>query len=245
MARGVEPGRVDVGYRGKLEEQARARELRAQAWTLDEIARHLGVSKSSVSLWVRNVAFDGNARRSRVSGRRPRTGMHPLRRRKLARIAELDSWGRARLATLSEQSLLVAGVALYAGEGSKRDGQVKFANSDAGLMEFFCSWLRHFFDVDEARIRVHLYLHVGLDLDAAVSHWATVIGVPARQFGRPYRAVPDAGIRRNKHPFGCAAVSYSCSDTHRAIMGLVRALPMAPWPELPAADRPCQAPGGD
>ena len=46
----VTPRRDDggVGYRGKLAEQER-RALRAQAWTLNEIAAELGVSKSSVS----------------------------------------------------------------------------------------------------------------------------------------------------------------------------------------------------
>ena len=39
-----------MGYRGKVRQQERARELRAQAWTLLEIANELGVSKSSVSL---------------------------------------------------------------------------------------------------------------------------------------------------------------------------------------------------
>ncbi len=47
-----------MGFRGKQVEQARARELRAQAWTLQEIASHLDVSKSSVSLWVRDVHFE-------------------------------------------------------------------------------------------------------------------------------------------------------------------------------------------
>jgi hypothetical protein len=44
-----------VGYRGKVKEQERARALRAQNRTLVDIAETLGVSKSSVSLWVRDV----------------------------------------------------------------------------------------------------------------------------------------------------------------------------------------------
>jgi hypothetical protein len=44
-----------MGYRSKVAEQERARELRAEAWALVEIANELGVSKSSVSLWVRDV----------------------------------------------------------------------------------------------------------------------------------------------------------------------------------------------
>ena len=45
----------NMGYRGKLREQEQARELRAQNLTLQDIADRLGVSKSSVSLWVRDV----------------------------------------------------------------------------------------------------------------------------------------------------------------------------------------------
>jgi hypothetical protein len=71
---------------------------------------------------------------------------------------------------VSEREFLVAGVALYAGEGSKTDGCVRFANSDPRMIYFYCCWLRRFFTVDESRLRVHLYLHEGLDLASAIAH---------------------------------------------------------------------------
>ena len=37
-----------MGYGGKFVERERARELRAQSWTLQEIADELGVAKGSV-----------------------------------------------------------------------------------------------------------------------------------------------------------------------------------------------------
>ena len=46
-----------MGYRGKVAEQTKARELRACGMTLADIAADLAVSKSSVSLWVRDVEF--------------------------------------------------------------------------------------------------------------------------------------------------------------------------------------------
>jgi len=46
-----------VGYRGKVEEQERARALRTRNQALADIAEKLGVSKSSVSIWVRDVPF--------------------------------------------------------------------------------------------------------------------------------------------------------------------------------------------
>jgi hypothetical protein len=118
----------------------------------------------------------------------------------------------------------VAGVALYAGEGAKRDGAVKFANSDPRMIGFYCAWLRRFFEIDEARLRVRLYLHQGLDLSASVAFWSELTGIPPAQFQKPYRAVPDPSIRRTKHVHGCVSIDYSCSATHRSIMGLVSAL---------------------
>lgn len=82
--------------------------------------------------------------------------------------------------------------------------------------------------MDESRLRVKLYLHEGLDLAAATAHWSRVTGIPPEQFGKPYRAVPDGGIRHSKHRYGCATVQYCCTGTHRTIMGLVHALVSGP-----------------
>lgn len=143
---------------------------------------------------------------------------------KLEQIEALDAEGLALIGRLTEDSFLVAGVALYAGEGSKREHSVVFANTDPAMIRLHCAWLRHFFDIDEARLRMRIYLHEGLDLDAAEAFWSQLTEIPRAQFRAPYRAVADPSIRRNKHEYGCAYVVYSCTRTHRRIMGLVRAL---------------------
>jgi len=91
-------------------------------------------------------------------------------------------------------------------------------------MAFFAAWLRRFFTIDARRLRVRVYLHEGLDLDAAPTFWSLVTGVPTVQFRRGFRAPADPSIRTAKHEMGCAYLSYACSRTHRAIMGVVAAL---------------------
>ena len=71
---------------------------------------------------------------------------------------------------------------------------------------------------------MRVYLHEGLDLDAAQLHWSQVTGVPLSQFRTGYRAAADPTIRTAKHPYGCAYITYCCTRTHRAIMGLTDAL---------------------
>ena len=170
-----------MGYGGKVAQQEQARLLRADGMILQDIAQQLGVSKSSVSLWVRDVDF---VPRPHVRARRREPNV--LRRRKQAEIDQLMADGVDRIGQLSEREFLVAGLALYAGEGSKRD--VCIANTDPRIISFFCVWLRHFFAIDESRLRVRVYLHEGLDLDAATRYWSTVTAVPLEQFRTPYRA---------------------------------------------------------
>jgi hypothetical protein len=208
-----------MGYRGKVAEREEARRLRAQSWTLADIAGWLGVAKSSVSAWVSDVEFVPSPRRMGAQ-RRP----HPFHERKLAEIERLNAEGIERVGDLAEREFLMAGLALYAGEGAKTDGEVAFANSDPRMIAFFCRWLRNFFAIDESRLRVRLYLHEGLDADAAVRFWSELTGIPLCQFGKLYRAKPDPSIRRSKHPMGCPSVRYTDSSTHRAVMGLVTAL---------------------
>jgi hypothetical protein len=208
-----------MGYRGKVQQQEEARILRARNMTLADIAAALGVSKSSVSLWVRDVPFTPSKRRY---GAQRRT--HPAHTAKLRQIEDLNRLGIERIGTLSGEAFLVAGLALYAGEGTKADGSVVFANTDERMVHFFCTWLRRFFEINESRLRARIYLHQGLDLDAAEEHWSAVTAVPRNQFRAPYRAVADPSIRKTKHEFGCVYVSYACRKTHRTIMGLIRAL---------------------
>ena len=215
-----------MGYRGKVAEQERARELRALAWTLSDIAAELGVAKSSVSLWVRNVEFEPRERS--LSAARFR-GANVLQRRKAAEIAALLDEGRARIGRLSERDLLIAGAALHAAEGATTPGTVNFPNTDARMIQFFCTWLRTCFLLDEARWRVRLYLHHGLDLDAANLYWSQITDIPLTQFIRPYRAVADGSIRSTKHPMGCPSVRYQCTRTHRAVRGLTTALLESPF----------------
>src|SRR5829696_8146484 len=137
-------GGCAMGYRGKLGEQQQARRLRRTGLPLAEIAATLGVAKSSVSLWVRDVEFTPLPRPPRGRRRAP----NALQRRKQTEVDRL------------------------VGEGAKRDGAVKFANSDPRMIAFYCAWLRRFFEIDETRLRLRLYLHEGLDLGASITYWS-------------------------------------------------------------------------
>ena len=227
-----------MGYRGLIDKQNHARDLRAQGWTLTEICEEVGCSKSSASLWCRDVEVDegllADRRRQRSlagnEGAR-RRGPNKLQLRKQAEIEEMHAAGIREVGELTERDLMVVGIALYAGEGSKTPGEVRFANSDPRMIRFFVEWMRRCFGIEPAEMRLRLYLHEGLDLAAANEFWSTLTGIPVERFRAPYRAVPDPSIRRSKHPMGCPAVCITSTRLHRRVMGLVDALLSLPGSE--------------
>ncbi len=218
-----------MGNGGKVREQHRARELRAEAWTLVEIAEELGVSKSSVSVWVRDVDFEPRPRRTAR-----KRGPNKLERAKAAEIERCRVDGIARIGELTDREFLMAGLGLYAGDGAKMGGMVSFANSNPGLIAVFCRWFRTYFEVDESRLRVRLYLHDDLDLDAAESFWSDVTGVPRRQFHAAHRPPATSTIRTNRHEHGCCHVRYGCTSSFRRLIGLMNGLILvASLPDIP------------
>ena len=125
--------------------------MRAEAWTLQEIGDHLGVAKGTVSVWVRDVDFEPRPRR-----KARKRGPNKLQRAKAAEIERRRVEGLERIGRLSDREFLMAGLGLYAGDGTKQGSSVHFANSNPDLVRLFCEWFGRFFDVDERRLRVNL-----------------------------------------------------------------------------------------
>jgi hypothetical protein len=209
-----------MGYSGKWRERERARQLRAESWTLLDIARELSVSKASVSVWVRDVEFVPRPRNRGHPSHKP----HPLTVKKQAEIERCRAEAAATIGQLSERDLTMFCLGLYAGEGSKTRGTIGFANTNPLYLAVMAAWLRTQFDVEESRLRAKVYLHDGLDLDAAESFWSRVLEIPLNQFSKPYRAVADPTRRTSKHANGCATLLYSCSLTHRRVMAMIEAV---------------------
>jgi transcriptional regulator with XRE-family HTH domain len=209
-----------MGYRGKVVEQQRARELRARSWTLQEIADELGVAKGSVSVWVRDVEFVPESRNRGHASHRP----HPMRQKMEAELEVAKAEAGEFVGHLSERDLTMFALGLYAGEGSKTKGAVGLANTNPAYLRLFVTWLRRYFDIDEQRVRGKIYLHQGRDIDAATRFWSSVLDVPVEQFTKPYRAVVDPTRRLTKHELGCATVRYSCSHTLRRLLAMIEAV---------------------
>ncbi|MFE9632266.1 hypothetical protein [Streptomyces sp. NPDC006463] len=167
----------------------RARELRLQGMTYDEIQVELGCAKSSISLWVRDLPKPAGRRtpaeQARLASHRRWERENAVRdeRRTLAKES-----ARAEIGQLSDRELFIAGVTLYWAEGTKdksydRRENVQFVNSDPGVIRVFLAWL-DLIGVDRERIRYRVMIHESADTGAAEQFWADFVGADATRFAR-------------------------------------------------------------
>ncbi|MEU1053346.1 hypothetical protein [Streptomyces sp. NPDC005876] len=164
----------------------KARELRLQGWTYDRIQVELGCSKSSISLWVRDLPKPERrspSEQARLAGRK--RWEHELAVRDEVR-QRTKAAAEQQVGRLSERDLLMTGVALYWAEGAKdkpydRREHVLFVNSDPGVIRLFLAWL-DLVGVDRERLAYRVMIHMTADAEGAERYWADLVGVDVSGF---------------------------------------------------------------
>ena len=201
--------------------KAEARELvcrlRREGHSLNEILRQVPVSRSTASVWVRDIRLSP----AQIERLRERTNHRAagrevfrqvMRAQREARWAQFHAAAEHEWESLRHDPQFMFGLALYIGEGSKsEDCCVSLTNCNAGVItkgiEFFVK-----LGVPSGKIKVALHLHPGLCEETARAYWQQTTGLPLTQFYRTVWAVSRASSGKKGHiqPCGtCRIVAYS------------------------------------
>jgi transcriptional regulator with XRE-family HTH domain len=170
----------------KPELRIKARELRKNGLSLNEIVEKLGVSKSSASLWCRDIELtkvqverlDEKAWSGGMVGRLK--GAEANKKKRLDNIKKYRLKGEKYYFSISEREFMAAGLALYLGEGNKRGNVVGFCNSDLKIVKFMKLWFMETFDLKEEefiyRVRIN-YIHRDRD-EKIKNYWINELNIP-------------------------------------------------------------------
>jgi transcriptional regulator with XRE-family HTH domain len=220
-----------MGYSGKLELKRKARFLRKKGLSIKEIEKKLKVSRSSISLWVRDIELSNQQIKYLYASKKTgalKGSIIAARNKKKEReklVYRLLKEGEEQVGKISKRDRFIAGISLYYGEGGKTDGQVSFTNSDPYAIKFMVNWLREFYSISENRIRGSLYVHDNLDKDKAEKYWSRITKIPLKQFTKAYivRNNPKR-LRKVKNQHGVFRIKISDANLHRETMGLISGL---------------------
>jgi transcriptional regulator with XRE-family HTH domain len=168
--------------------RARARELRLQGWTYDQIEAELGCSRSSVSLWVRDLPRPERKRTPKEAAAIARRGWEAKLRIRDEERQRTKEAAKQAVGGLSPRELFLVGVGLYWAEGGKdkpyeRRENVAFVNSDPGMIEVFLAWL-DLLGIERERLRYTVMIHETADVAGAEQYWADLVGADRRQFNK-------------------------------------------------------------
>jgi len=208
--------------------RAKARALRAEGKTYDQIQEALGVSRSSVSLWVRDLPRP--PRRKPPGDRQEymeREYWAPRREQRELERQAVKEGAAAEVGRMSERELFLIGVALYWSEGAKgkpysRRECVTLINSDPGLVRVYLAWL-DLLGVDRSALRFRLSIHESADVATAERFWVDLVGVPVADLQRPSLKKHNPKTRRlntSAQYTGCLVIKVlGGADLYRRIEG--------------------------
>jgi len=192
------------------------------------IARELGVSVSSVSLWTRDIELS-DEQKARLADRNHRfygqTRGH-YERSQNARVKRLISQLQGRAIARRRDPRHKAGCMLYWAEGSKSKNSVQFVNSDAEMIRFFKEFLMACYAVsaDQLCVSVNCYLNNGLTLDEIERHWLDVLELPATSLRKATVNNPPRASKQQKRnlPYGTARLTLHSTHVLQSIYGAIQ-----------------------
>lgn len=150
----------------------------------------IGISKSTLSDWLRKYPLTPqqlqslNKQNQDQRIEKYRQTMHSKREVKLRKYYYEQ---KRLLLPLSKRELLIAGVFLYWGEGSKTlRNQLTVANTDPALIQFALLWMVKGLGVSKEKIHVLVHLYKDMDIEGSLQYWSETLNIPRSQFDNPY-----------------------------------------------------------
>lgn len=190
----------------KTAERQKAIRLRKEGRSLKRIAEALGVSKSSVSLWVRNVEL--TPEQKAVLNFRPSCNKAAsLALSKKYRSIRLSFQEQGRTMAKELDTNFAMGCMLFWAEGAKSRTRMNFCNTDTEMMKFFISFLRKYFNVKNESISMKVLCHTNnrLSLNQIQDYWLKALSLPPESL-RSATIRQGHGAKKNKHPYGICTI---------------------------------------
>ena len=219
----------------KTEARDEARRLRLEGASITEIEHALGVARSSVSRWVRDVELGPEAHARLIE----RVRLGPIvageRKAAVARTIRQSYQDEGRRLAQERDATYAAGCMLYWAEGAKGRNAVQLVNSDPELVACFTAFLRQHFDVKAKRMT----LKCNLFADHLVrQHEIEDFWLDRLELGRDSLRRSTVNTyskysqkkRKNKLPYGTATIRVHSTRIVQTIYGSIQ--------ELGGFDRP-------
>lgn len=183
-----------MAHMAKSEKRIEATALRRKGFPIREIAKKLGVSKGSASIWCRDVVLtpsqialiNKNLSIKTAPGRL--IGAMMNKKKRIDALSKYRLEGIKEIGEVSSRELLLIGTALYWAEGAKTIGKFIFANSNASMILLMYKFLIHTLHIPKSEIRIGIQINSihQYRIEKVLLFWSKLLDLPTSQFDNPY-----------------------------------------------------------
>lgn len=173
----------------RILDRQKAVTLRKGGKSYGQIKKEIGVSKSTLSVWLRDYPLT----RAQIKDLKTITEIRiekfrtTMRLKRDARLRKCYKKQKRRLLPLTNKELMIAGLFLYWGEGSKTERHmVGINNNDPAVLQFMLIWFIKCLRVPKHKIRVYLHLYSDMDTRKEQRYWSDILNIPLLNFDKPY-----------------------------------------------------------
>ncbi|OIO29902.1 hypothetical protein COX93_02555 [Candidatus Nomurabacteria bacterium CG_4_10_14_0_2_um_filter_30_12] len=180
----------------KYELKGEAQKLRREGYPINEIKKKLGLSKSTVSLWCRDIILTEEQYKKIKKEHIFKTqkgrliGAQMNKNKRINAIKDANILGRKLIRKISKRELLLIAIALYWSEGSKSDrtSGFIFINSDPEMilvMKLFLINVLHI-PLEEIVCSIQINRIHEERIDKVLNFWKKLLQLQNSQFRKPY-----------------------------------------------------------
>jgi hypothetical protein len=205
----------------------KAIKLRKTGLSYGDIKKELNVSKSTLSLWLKNVALTVEQKKKLYTNSILilSKGPQSQKERRKREIDDIIEKAEKEIQTpISLETFRLFGAALYWAEGRKsRDFEI--TNSDPNLIIFIVKWFNNVFKVSPDRLSARLNIYPQQNEKNIKNFWADLTGIPIKNFGKSYVKPLNKNYKKNNLYYGTIKIRVQRGiDMRHMVYGWIKAV---------------------
>lgn len=202
--------------------------LRKTGFSLRYIANHLHLSKSTVSVWLRNIKLTqsqkkhliNNWKAGLVKARIKAAQVNKQAKRKRIETINKDVNKLFKQIKINNPILEIFLSSLFLGEGFKKEGKTAMGSLNPEILKSFVTLLRILYKTDQSKFRAAIYARADQNINSLINYWSKLLKISPSQF---HKTQVDKRTRSKKtYPDykGVCAVYYYDTSIQRRLLSI-------------------------
>lgn len=211
----------------------KAIEYRKLGYSYGMISEILGLSKSTLSDWLREIPFTPNQEvLSRIKSAQIKSALYKHEQR-MHDIQCARKIAKSEVGELTKRDLMMLGIGIYLGEGAKLNENIRIINSDPQIIRLAIKWFKGICGLSIKNFVPSVHLYPDNDVNETIDYWSSITGIPLNQFGKTQIDLRQnkSQKKRNKLPYGTLHLQIKSHgekefgrSLHRRIIGWIEAV---------------------